>query len=103
MGIAVSVSTRPKLRHTSIVANRVLSEKQTVEIVRLAHDGCRRNACKQFMFGYEVTGFSFSGLMPRSLMALSITVRSILPSWWSSWSVASVMLRASTSKKSRND
>src|SRR3989442_1556535 len=53
-------------------------------------------------FNQDMTGFGFSVLMPRSLMALSRTQRSILPSAKSSWSVASVIKRESTSKKSRN-
>src|SRR6266568_3669471 len=49
---------------------------------------------------YEITGFGFSVLMPRSLMALSTEDFSILPSAYSSCSVASAMNRESTSKKS---
>src|SRR5690349_25034220 len=52
---------------------------------------------------YEITGFGFSVLMPRSLIALSTTDFSILPSAYSSCSVASVMKRESTSKKSRKE
>src|SRR6266566_4433630 len=50
----------------------------------------------------EITGFGLSALMPKSLMALSRTARSILPSTKSSCSVASVIKRESTSKKSRS-
>src|ERR1700722_2792265 len=52
---------------------------------------------------YEITGFSFSGSMPRSLMAWSISLRSIFPSTKSSCRVARVMKRASTSKNSRSE
>src|SRR6266705_1266901 len=53
-------------------------------------------------FNQDMTGFGLSVLMPCSLVALSRTQRSILPSTKSSWSVASVIKRESTSKKSRS-
>src|SRR6185369_4863565 len=56
-----------------------------------------------FHIFYAKSGFGLSRLMSRSLTACYTTFESIFPSRNNSYSVASVMNRASTSKKSRSD
>src|SRR5579862_5907998 len=70
----------------------------TQEIMRRTCQAATRSSPSQ-----EMTGFGFSELIPNSLMALSTMDFSIFPSVASSWSVANVMKRESTSKNSRND
>src|SRR5580692_5911547 len=54
------------------------------------------------IFSYVKSGFGLSRLISRSLTAFCTTSDSIFPSRNNSYSVASVMNRASTSKKSRS-